>query len=187
MNFIHRLNLNDAEIGQDDIAKFLLAHWRDNKGLKTAEIAKASPFYVLMSGTCIGDLAPSILMTGRRSVTANVLRIEDGSHEKVDDIIGPDYRRFAALSYKEASINREPVLDLVSAEIMTIEGSERVVYERLILPYMTGAGVPHLICYSSLLERHATRSVQGQTIEKNDSRQAINLLVRRSRPEASSI
>lgn len=185
MNFIHRLGLKQAELGQDEITRFLLRHHRENCGIETLELATAAPYYVLFSGVCIGDLAPTILMTGRLSLTAQVLRLDPNRHEKVDDIIGTDYRKFAAESYKECAETQAPILDLVSAEIWTGQATERVVYERIILPYRRK--VPHLLTYSSLLERRVVRSEQDRASETSDYPQAISLSMKNSPPAASSI
>lgn len=186
MNFIHRLDLKQAEIGQDEIARFLLRHWRENGGTKTVDVAKASPHYVLFSGTLVGDMAPSILMTGRSSLTTKVLKLQEMHLENVDDLIGSDYRRFVASSYKDTTQNQQPVLDLISADIVVGAETERIVYERLLLPYKTRTGIPHIICYSAMLEHHAKHQGPNRKAEISGSPQAISLSVPRSRPDMSS-
>lgn len=175
MNYIIRQNLSSAMLSHNDIGRFLLDHWRTHGGTKTTELAKVSPHYTLMSGVSIGDLAPSVLMAGEHSLTAQVLQLGSAQRINIDEAIGNAYRKFVASSYKETSECNTPISDIVSTLISTINGLEKIVYDRLLLPYRTKTGIPHIICYSFILERTLVHSKPDQRDEIFDFQPATAL------------
>ncbi|WP_321504097.1 hypothetical protein [Breoghania sp.] len=169
-NFIHDIGIEAVESGfADDLAEYLLSLWKRDKGIEGEGLIKAAPHLVWMAGIRNPDLAPPILMAGPKSLTAQVLGADSAATPAdLEDMVGTDYRQFAASAYSMAMENRAPQFDLVSSEFTARAEalSFRLVYERLILPYQTEAGIPHLILYSRPIEfRMQGRALdhQGQT------------------------
>ncbi len=108
-----------------------------------------SPELLLMCKPTKDKPMSNLLFCGRDSMATRIFG-EDWARTsgKNPNVFAPDYGEVVGRSQAFSLETLEPVYDFVSSHV----GQEPMVYERLLLPVKTVAGLTFLVCYSMPLE-----------------------------------
>lgn len=131
----------------DDCARKLLEEWRLSGGFLNDGLLPLSPSLVIMNGRQAPQEAPEILLAGNDALASKILG-KGWARRPARETMDEKYRCLIGEAYQRATLNRQPVFDLVSTTLHAYGQSTHLRYHRVIVPLETMYGAPFLACYS---------------------------------------
>jgi hypothetical protein len=151
-DFVAQLDIDDVGRGHaDDLATLFYKLWRETDakiGGEDTPLVKLMPHLVMLDVCHDHNDSPDILFVGNQSFLAKLIpTATETSDDNPKKAIDPEFRLLVRNSYEAASAG-EPCYDVIRSNYELPEGTTRLTYERLLLPFVTRTGKRWIFCYS---------------------------------------